>query len=162
MKAYQRAATYLTIVGAVAGCGADAPSQLEQTVQAQTGLAVSETVRGGRLVSPEAQIEQELDLSTPYNAIRASMSAYNNQDCDLAEKLVIRGSPYEKLVAEARKKGKVPNHKRISGFSVLKAESNDLNSTILYVRGTVEDNIIDSEVTMVYDSTGWKLFRSTK
>lgn len=83
MNVYQRAAAYLILAGAVAGCGKDAsaPSQLEQQVQAsEVGLKVAPgTVpKGGRLVSQE----QELDLSTPEKVGDAYLTAYENADYD--------------------------------------------------------------------------------
>lgn len=85
MREYTNKARYVaTILTALSLSGCSEESPLEQTVRAQqTGLAVSGTVRGGRLASPEPKREEELDLSTPEKAVEYFNRAYADIDYNL-------------------------------------------------------------------------------
>lgn len=162
MREYADKVGYAGALLVAFGIGGCSESQLEQTVQAQQGLPISGTPKGGRVVSPEAKIERELDLTSPESAYNAYVVAYNNQDFDTAEKVVSQAGTYPKLITNARRKGKVLDHKVISNVSILRKEENDDKKVVLYTSGTVEGEKRTSKVTMVYEGTDWKLFSSSR
>jgi predicted lipid-binding transport protein (Tim44 family) len=110
-----------------------------------------------------AQETPELDLSTPERGFAAYISAYNDQDFDMLERLISsENTSYHTTLNKERKEGQLSRHKKISNVLIPKKEEIDNRKVTLYMIGTVEGKKKESKVTMIYEANTWKFLSSSR